>query len=221
MNRLIFLTLFIVFSLNGMSQTVIQLPAEYLRNNVTGRNNVPEDVQGTPYWDTEFASGTVSIYGKESYTARLRYNAFSDEIEMETNGALSALLKRDYIRARIGSENYQIEKYKEKNQSRSGYLIPLNEGANRLLLRRTIRFREGKSAESSYDDPLPPRFERSESYYLSKDSDPASPIRLRKKDVLEAFDNDRELQEFVKKNKLKLKSVTEVIQAVDFMNKGN
>ena len=210
--------IFIGCSFQGMAQTVIQLPAEYLRNNVVGKNNVPENVQGSPYWDPEFKVGTISVFGRESYTAQLRYNAFNDEIEMEVGDGASVLLKRDYIRARIGTEQYQVEKYVEKSQAKQGYFISLNEGANRLLLRRTIVFREGKAAESSYDDPMPPRYDKTESYYISRDSSSATLIRLRKKDVLEAFDNDPKLQDYIKTEKLKLKTASEVVQVLAHLN---
>jgi|GEM_PF-3410506 len=67
MKRILLLVLAVLFTLTGQTQvTVVALPAEYLRNNITGRNNVPVNVQGTLYWDTEFTLGAVSIYGKES-----------------------------------------------------------------------------------------------------------------------------------------------------------
>ena len=219
MKRLIFFGVLIMLSQIVTAQTVIQLPAEYLRNNVTGNNTVPENVQGSPYWDPEFVSGTVFVHNRESYPARLRYNAFNDEIEMEADGATVALLKRDYIHVQIGTEQYQIEKFKEKGKAKQGYFVPLNQGANRLLLRRTIVFREGKEAESSYDDPMPARFDRSTAYFISIDSSSATSIRLRKKDVLDVFDNDPKLQDFVKTNKLKLKSAEEVIKVLDFLNR--
>ena len=218
MKQLILFFLAFSYSFHGMAQTVIQLPAEYLRNNVVGKNYVPEDVQGSPYWDPDFLPGIVSVFGRETYSANLRYNAYNDEIEIEASSGASALLKRDYIRARIGTEQYQVEKFLEKGQAKQGYFISLNEGTNRLLLRRTMVFREGKAAESSYDDPMPPRFEKTEAYFISRDSGAASLIRLRKKDVLEAFNNDSRLEEYVKTEKLKLRSVTEVVRALDYFN---
>ena len=218
MKQLIFFFLAFSYSFHGMAQTVIQLPAEYLRNNVVGKNNVPEDVQGSPYWNPDFLPGIVSVFGRETYTANLRYNAYNDEIEIETSSGASALLKRDYIRARIGTEQYQVEKYLEKGQAKQGYFISLNEGTNRLLLRRTMVFREGKAAESSYDDPMPPRFDKTERYFVSKDSSIAKEIRIRKKDILETFGDDQSVQEFIKSKKLKLKSASEVVQLLNFLN---
>jgi len=220
MKRSIILILVAILCYQGYAQdTRVILPAEYLRNNTTGKNNLPDKIQGIPYFDPEFKVGEVFVKGQEVYGALLRYNAFSDEIEMKANGEINALLKRDYISVRIEDYNYRIEKYKENSSLLQGYFIVLNEGKYRLLLRKIKVFQEGKEANNSYGNSVPSRFEKSESYYIADGSEVVQKVRLRKKDLLAILGNNADLLDFINSKGYKLKSATEVIEVLDFLNR--
>lgn len=200
----------------------IQLPTEYISNSTLGgvNNNLPANVQGSPYVNEEFVIGKVFINEDKPYTGLLRYNAYNDGIEMKTENGVITLLKREYLKAQIDGKLYLIENYKTENGTiRKTYFVELNEGKARLLLNQRKKFVEAKPARSTYSKDQPPKFEDETSYYLITEGKAAVKTKLKSNDVLAAFaDHQKELQDFVKQNKLKLKNEAEVIQLLAYYN---
>ena len=200
-------------------QTSLELPSSYINNNTYGgvNNTLPPNVEGSPYLPEEFIKGTVFIEGETPYAAMMRYNAYQDEIQVKSAAGISSLFKRDYVWAEIDGQSFRIESYKSRSGTTKGYFVELNRGKVRLLKRIEREFKEGQPAVSSYGDDTPPRFDEEVTYYLAREGSPAEEIRLRKKDVLE-FLSSKEMESFVKENKLKLKSENEVIQVLTQIN---
>ncbi len=203
----------------GQGAPTMELPTVYVQNTVTGSNRLPADVLGSPYLNEEFVVGTVTINGEESYQTYLRYNAFNDELEMRNGNTTNAVMKRDYVTVRIGSDVFSVHPYTYDAGIKNGYFNALNEGTAVLLRRRQVILKEGQAATSSYSKDKPPRFELEESHYISFNKETAQLVKLNKKGVLSAFtDHGAELNAFVKKNKLKLKSEAEVLQLLEYYN---
>lgn len=197
----------------------MELPTVYVQNTVTGSNRAPSNVLGSPYLNEEFVIGTVTIKGEESYQTLLRYNAFNDELEMRNGTTTSAVMKRDYITVRLGGDVFSVHAYAFNDGIKNGYFNALNDGSAVLLRRRKVILREGQVATSSYGKDKPPKFEMEESYYLSVDGETAQPVKLNKKGVLTALSGtNKDLSSYVKKNKLKLKSESEVLQLLSHYN---
>lgn len=199
----------------------IQLPTEYLNNSTLGgvNNNLPANVQGSPYINEEFVIGKVFVNENKPYAGILRYNAYNDGIEMKTEKGIITLLKRDYLKAEINGKLYLIESYKVNGAIRKTYFVELNKGKARLLLKQGKKFVEAKPARSSYSKDQPPKFEDETSYYITLEGKAAVETKLKSKDVLAAFaDHQKELQDFVKQNKLKLKTEAEVMQLLAYYN---
>lgn len=195
----------------------LQLPMDYVQNSITGKNNVPTNVLGSPYLDEEFLPGTVSIKETDSYQAYMRYNAFHDEIEMQENNQAVALMKRDYVTAKIGSDLYKIVKYKEGNTPKQGYVVVKKEGPTSFYLKNKMTLKEGKEATSSYSKDQPPKFELEQTYFLAFGEEIATDVKLNKKSILGVFkDNQKALEHYVKEKKLKLKSESEVLALLNY-----
>ncbi len=210
-----------LLGLNTLAQGAgrLDLPTVYVQNTVTGSNNMPTNVLGSPYLNEEFQIGTVTIKGSESYQTYVRYNAFNDEIEMRNGNTTSAVMKRNYITVNLAGEVFSIHPYDADGALKQGYFNALNKGSMQLLRRRTVELKEGSAASSSYSQDKPPKFELKQSYYLTKDGEKAKMVRLNKKGILNALsDRSTKVNAFVKKNKLKLKSEVEVIKLLDYYN---
>lgn len=214
--RLLSLFSFIILFQFSQAQN-IDLPTEYLQNNTTGKNTIPENVIGSPYFDESWKLGTVFI-NEDSYKRELRYNAFLDQIEMKEKGEITSLFKRNYIRAEIANKNYIIEGYTSNNQVKQGYFIELNKGKNRLLLRQQKELLAAQPASTSYTTDKPARFIDNETYFLKIDENPATEIKLKEKDILALMEEEAELKSFIKNNKLKLKTEQEVISLLVHYN---
>lgn len=191
----------------------LNLPTVYVQNSVTGKNNLPINVEGSPYLDEEFKLGTVTVNNDTSYKAYLRYNAFNDEIEMQDGSEVIALMKRDYITAKLSGYNYQVIKFKQDGKARQGYATPLYTGDTSFYLRNQVVLRESKAASSSYGKDKPARFEREVLYYIAKEGETAEAVRLTKKSIIETLsDQKASLDRYCKTEKLKLKTEAEVVK---------
>lgn len=215
---LITFALFVNGMVMGQATTRVDLPTEYVRNTTVGNNSLPENVQGSPYFTEGFVSGKVYTEKGEPYSAMLRYNGYNDQIEMKDMDKTIALLKRDYITASFGGKNYAIKKYKAKSSEKQGYFVVLNDGAIQLLLKQEKEFIDGKEANTSYGNKIPPKFAERTTYYLKNGDLAAVPTKLKKKDILGLLENKKELADFVSSNGLKLKSEAEVIKLLNFAN---
>ncbi len=202
------------------AQVNLELPSSYVNTTTSGGlNTLPPNVEGSPYLTENFVQGTVFIEDEKPYPAMMRYNAYQDEIQVRGSQGLSSLFKRDYVWAVIGPHTFRIEEYERKSQTTQGYFIELNRGDLRLLKRITHVFREAEEAASSYSQGKPPRFEEEVSYYLIKEGGPAREVRLRKKDIL-GFLSSKEAESYVKENKFRLKSESEVTKLLMHLNAG-
>lgn len=201
------------------AQTSFDLPSEYLRNNTTGgiNDNLPANLQGSPYLEDDFKRGMVYSENEKPYPAMMRYNAYQDEMQIQGPNGISSLYMRDYIWAELGGETFKIESYEKGSGTAKGYFVEVNQGNTRLLKRYDKIFKEAEPATSSYSSDKPPRFDDDITYFLIQEGSPAKEIRLKKKDILEILDS-KEAQTFVKDNKLKLKSETEVLELLNHLN---
>ncbi len=190
-----------------------EFPAEMVRNFQMGNNKLPANVKGSPYIHETFLPGTVVIKS-QSYNTILRYNAYADEIEMknERNENI-ALLKRDYILASFGGEEYTIINLGEKK----GYVLALEKGDISLFKRHTKEFVPEKKATSSYGNGKPAQLVDNISYYLVVGDKPAKQIKLRKNDLIKLI-GEKKVKDYSKMSKSKLNSESEIINFIKNLN---
>ena len=192
-------------------------PTAYIQNTASGNLNIPIDVEGSPYLDEDFKLATVIVKDDDSYSAYMRYNAFHDEMEMQENNKAVSLMKRDYVKARLDGKLYKITPFKVDGNRDQGYVVVLKEGPSALYLKEDIILREGKEATSSYSKAQPPKFERQDFYLLGIGEDTPVKIKLNKKSILNQFSSHKkDLEKFVKDNKLKLKTEEEVLKLLNY-----
>ena len=211
----------LVGSIHAQTQVQVDLPSNYVQNTVLGKNGLPSNVIGSPYFIETFNYGSVLVEGSESYKALMRYNAYTDEIEMKnSDNTITALMKRDYIKARFNNETYGIYAYDDGKSEKQGYFLVKSEVGDFVLLqRRKKMLREGKQATSSYSSDTPPSFDDLEKFYLKVGEEVAQPIRLKKKDILNALPSamKSKAETYVKENKTKLKTEMEVVNLLNHL----
>lgn len=183
------------------------------------QRSVFSDVQGTPYASEEFQEGTLYGLNNESRKGMFRYNAFTNEIQEKTENDTISLLRRDQFRTRIGRDLYIIDSYMSEESVRQSYFVEKNKGKARLLVREEKEYIPARFPGWSYNQERPARFKGSVSYFLSIDDQPATSVRLSKKDILGNLPNhQKKVAAFVRKNKMKMKTEEEVLRVLRYYN---
>ena len=183
------------------------------------QRSVFSDVQGSPYANEKFQEGTLYRIGKAIFKGRFRYNAYTNEIEKESNEGPIALLRRDYYKVAIGNDLYLIETFLDNGKIRKTYFVEMNKGKARLLKKESKALSKVVFSGSSYRPERAARFQDDISYYLKLGSDPAVKVDLKKKDLIKALaDHRNEVQAFIKNNSLRIRSEEDVMQVLAYYN---
>ncbi len=145
---------------------------EQVRMNADKRLN-PSDIIGSAYPIETFLPGKINANGDHLGDFYMRYDAFSDEVQLKKTSVSTeeykALFRSKDIEAVIGDKVYEYHKfYDAKNRYYEGYLVPLvSAGNHTLYLRQEATFKYGKLAQSSLVREVPNRFEQEEAFYMA------------------------------------------------------
>lgn len=194
-------------------------------NEFLGENpNSVENIEGSPYANETFVFGSLYIDAKlHKKNVLLRYNIFSEEIEISTGSAdkessYDALLKDPSYHARIGQTSYIFVAYNASNED-GGYFAFIANGDPFHLYEKA----KAKFVKATEPRPYAPsksaKFLRSIAYYLvSKDGKffkiPTKHARLVKE--WEGYKN--ELKTFLKDHAIDLNKKEDVLNVFNFYN---
>ena len=185
---------------------------------------------GDPYLDSKFHESTVVYFGKTlKEKIFLRYNAFSDEMEMSekanTQKTEQALIKNSKISCIINKQVYKYLPLKNGNEflGRAGYVQEIHKGNQySLYLRKRKVFREGKKARTSLERSFPPRFIDETEWYLQKGEGALEFFKPTKKYLKFHFKtNQKRLESFLKNNKGDLKNIETIKDLISYMDSKN
>ena len=176
-------------------------------------------VQGSAYFDTIYKSGKVIMNGKALAPSMMRYNAYTDEFELD-NG--QAVPKEADIKVDLGNSIYQFMNYMDKgsHKKEKGYLTPLNEGNTVLFLKTRKEYLKASIPKTGFDTYEEAKFKNDLGHYLlKKDRTIAEEIKLNKKSILKEIDNGSgDLKKYVSDNNLDLKEEKDVVRLLDYYN---
>ncbi len=186
-----------------------------------GRNNLTlNEISGSPYLDSEYKPGTVTTDDNAVYKdIPLRYNCFNDIMEFEKDNKSYELLPKEKIkRIEFGGQVFIYKDIEGEGNNDKSFFQLLTEGKADLLARFGIKFYEAEELRG-FADPKPARFDDfSETYYLSIDNGPAQMIGNNKKLVKAFGDKQREIGNFISKQKLSAKKVDDLKKIVAYYN---
>ncbi len=179
---------------------------------------------GSPYFDEGFTLGTPYIKGEKQPEVPMRFNAFTDEIEMMSgnSGDIYNMIKKGYITAEFGNKTYSLHFLLDKNsKEKEGYLIALSQPGKIQLFYKPIKIlSKAKEPTSSYETYFPPSYIDESEYYVITSKNPiANIVKLKKKDILNLLvDKMKEVESYVSKEKLNYKNEEDVIKIINFYN---
>lgn len=182
------------------------------------KNN--EVMVGSQYLYENFTSGKIMDREGNTIDVLVRYDAFNDEVQVQDNGKVVALLPSK-IKA-VGMNN-QIFIYAlvegEKGKQKPGYVEVLAEGDMALYLRRGI-YTYKPNNRTMLGNRLNNETEirTKETYYYSKNHKKLQSFKLKKKDIFKIFADDKLVEEIIKKHGLNIKDIRDVVQLFGYYN---
>ncbi len=164
------------------------------------------EIKGTPYLNDDFIKGTIYTTSEQKYVdLPLRYNIYNDELEFKTpEDKVLALGTPEIIEAvEYGDQVMVYLPYTDNTKIKKGYFKVLLLGDVSLFSKYVVEFKEA-GEPNAYDNAKPAEFSRNKDvYYLKIGNEQAKKVGT-KKELIEAFpDHKKEIESFVKKNKIK------------------
>ncbi|EZH74406.1 hypothetical protein ATO12_11595 [Aquimarina atlantica] len=229
---LFFITSMFMFAANAQlkmgnhSQTNFLTPLFHIHKSFTNNKNpngILSEVIGTPYENEKLELGEIVHTNSKQKIQKLflRYNAFNDQIEVSKTleaSELHGLLKSDHIYARINNKEYHYKRYKDlNNQTKKGYLIKLRSNTKISLYKLLVKkYTKAKAANTSYHKNTPAKFTDQHTYYLEI-GEKLFLVSSSKKKTISIFpNNQKEVKDFIGKEKLSLKKEKDLVKLVNF-----
>lgn len=180
---------------------------------------VYEGIKAQAYINENFIAGT--IYKDNQIIQQdvpMRYNAFSDQIEMENNNSVSALIKDPDLIVKILNNVYVLVPLNGSNED-GGYFNLVMDGEHYDLYKKTkATFIQPYYAKTSYESDRDPRFDKVKNYYLVSNGK-FYEIPNRESQIMKVMDDKKkEVKSFMKKNTLDLdeeKDLAKIIKYYD------
>jgi len=186
------------------------------------KENTLEGVEGSPYLNPKFEKGVVLTENKVRYVGiPLRYNVYNDEIEFQNSKgqAMSVQFPGNIKEVKIGHKIFVYHLFfVSPDKITWGYLQQIIRGkANGFIRYRTI-FVDAQPA-LAYKDAQPPKFVPQPSYYyVSLGKKPAVRVQNTRGLIKLLGNHKKELEAFAKKNKIKVRRLTDFRRILYYYN---
>src|SRR5690554_3968976 len=199
--------------------------AIYFFNDTAKKGSDQPFVKGTPYLTEFYKEAEITGYENVNIPA-LRYNAFKDEMEFERAGEIYYVPKKIgmvvFLNNLGNKEVYKNLRYLDGNHQNAGFLIEVfnEDGEYSLYKKESVKYVESKDAFTSYVSERPAEFVRNKSeFYLVDNNLLGKKIPSRRKELLNLFPDDQdEILEFIKTNKISISKETDLIELVKYLN---
>ena len=198
---------------------------EYFGNKSTIRPQII-NVQGSQYYNEEFKLSDLEYFGRKMDSiGYMRYDAYNDVIEMANTPDIERseilLLKNSDVIATINDQEYVFLEYDEKDiKNKKGYMIRLYSGDNYSLYQKKVKiFKEAEKTKAGITESQPPRYISKTDFYIQTRDQKPELVKISKKSLINFFENQTEVKEFIKENKLKVREIESIILIIEFANK--
>ncbi|MBE9510620.1 MAG: hypothetical protein IMY71_07070 [Bacteroidetes bacterium] len=197
---------------------------QYMRRSVIEGVNPYGEIEGSPYYPgPEFNSGV--IYHKDStktINVPMRLNHYIDEIEFKHGENIMMFVKPDEIdRIEFGHLTFIYSEFDPPfDKQDDGFFEVMARGYCKLLYRQSSEIKRENLPVSNFSGGnYRDYFKITEEYYIKKGDEPAQFIRKSKRKIIKTLsDYTTELENYIKKNNLTLKSDEEIIDLIYHYN---
>lgn len=217
---LILLFGFTIIAQETSNTEIINRSSSVTSASVTTFDSRPKDLVGSSYINEKFLPAKMSNSNK---IYNLRFNTYQDEMEFEENGKPFHLAKTfDYTITFQGTNKlYRVYDFEYKGKSKKGFFVQLEEGEKyTLLLKEIIKFIPEVKPNTGYDKYKPPTLKRSkDKFFVGLKDNSATELPSKKKEILLLFtDNSKEVEKYVKENKLSFSNKEDLIKIFKYYN---
>lgn len=206
---------------NGSNQALMEGGGSFL---VT-LNQKNKKAIGSPYIYKDFAPAKISATQNEIYN--VRYNAFTDEIEIKVGEDKVQNFNKNLSNVVITFLNDNV-KFTTLNYINSddglerGYFVSLTESNDKVKLfsKKQIKYFEAKPAKTSYDNDKPAEFKNvNDTHFISINDAYARELPTNKKSIAKMFPkNSKDILNFIKKNKIKTSREADMVNLINYIN---
>jgi hypothetical protein len=182
------------------------------------------EIQGSPYASKDFQEGfMVTVQNQKFVGISLRYNIYNDRIEYRDDKGNPMVFTYPEIinHVMIGDTKYIYSPYSVVKKIEKGFFRVIEEGKVSLYDRQNVMFQEAQ-APGAYKDAVPPQFiKKPVEYYIRVE--PGEAKKVGSKNELPSLfpDKQAELEEYIKKNKVKPNNEGDLKNLVKFYNSLN
>lgn len=179
------------------------------------------DIEGSPYYKTDFLSAR---FGNNSTIFPIRYNCYTDTIEILNGNEIVEIPKTNIVKESelskfIFEKSNEILILVDTYDEHSGYFFRIVNGKNQLLKKITIEFKPEIPAPNHLIKSIPARFEKQIITYFIKTENNFVKVPQQTDELLNDFpENKVEINDFIKKNKIKINNEKDLVKLVAFLN---
>ncbi|MBB6371684.1 hypothetical protein [Chryseobacterium shigense] len=179
-------------------------------------------IEGSPY-TTGDKFNKVIIKGFSKDVQDLRYNAYEDEMEFKKDDELFYTNKEDNVKIQFPDigKIYESLTYTYDGKTKSGYLVLLVDSPKFSLYKREkVELLKGEKSTNSFTKDANDYYAKDKDLYLITKDKKFFKFPKNSADAAEVFSVDKkELDSFVKFNKINFSKEPDMIKLVEFVNK--
>lgn len=202
--------------------------------NMSGTMNKPmteieqyKSTQGSPYFLSEFKSGTITDKDGRVHKVFLKYDTYQEEVELFNDGKTFIIDNKIYPKFTIEFIDEKVGKmmkYTFTNEikipglKKQKYSLVLADGENMKLV-KVIQTVLNESQDSGYGGIVQPHsFQTKEIYFLLKENGESYEVKANNKSVLKAFNNDPTLKAYFKKERVKIRREKDLVEVAQYLD---
>jgi hypothetical protein len=186
--------------------------------------NNDDQIKGSKYLNDDFARGQISDFNDKIFA--IRYDIYNDQMEFQAGDGQIYVMNKNNVSREIvfldSKTRYKLFDYiSDEGNTKSGYFSILKSlGKYKILKKNRIIFIEAKESSTGYDAPHPATYKKTKNrHYIVFDNAPGVLIDTNKKKFSSLFKGqEKDVLNFIKKNKIKLSVDDDLIKVLNYLN---
>ena len=208
------LILFSFLSISFCAQAqVVEIPMEYFVNNQISAKQ-KANYSGSPYLFEGFKTATIFFKDKK-FDVNIKLNAYKQQFEILQDGKIRVLGSSSNMRVVLEAYTFVCIPINDKITP----VIKLVDGQTSLFKFFTSTYTPSKPATSSYDKPRLANYSLETRYVLQFPKGELISFKLNKKNIQRLFSQNATVLSYMKKNKLRFRKESELVDLVNYLNK--